>query len=73
MNIYCFRSKHRQPILVPARGDFLYQCELTLHGAGPFEFGMDLYVADPDTRTVTLTVRGVGIAPEGSKHGKPAS
>jgi hypothetical protein len=73
VNIYCFRSKHPQQISVPAGGDFLYQCELTIHGAGSFDFGMDLYLADPDLRTVTLTVRGVGIASKGSKHDKPTS
>jgi len=34
---------------------------------------MDLHLADPDIRTVTLTVRGVGIALKGPKNDKPSS
>ena len=73
MNVYCFRSKHRKQIIVPAGGSFLFPCELTIHGKGPFEFGMGLYFADPIFRTVPVTVRGVGIAPESSTNDKPSS
>lgn len=73
MNVYCFRSKHRKPITIPAGGEFLFPCEITIHGEGSFEFGMDLYFADPIFRTVPVTVRGVGIAPRESKNDKPSS
>ena len=73
MNVYCFRSKHRHQIIVPPGTDFLFPCVVTIHGEGPFEFGMDLYFADPDFRTVPVTVRGVGIAPRESKNDKPPS
>jgi hypothetical protein len=32
---------------------------------------MDLFLADPDIRTETVTVRGVGIALESSTNDKP--
>jgi hypothetical protein len=42
-----------------------YQVVLTILKPEPFESGMALYLEDNGIREVTLTVRGVGVAPEG--------
>lgn len=58
--------------MIPGGDTFLYQCELTIHRRGSFEVGMDLFVADPNIRTVTVKVRGVGIPSRESRNDKPS-
>lgn len=51
---------------------FEYTCELSVKKPGPFEAPMTLFLEDNGIREVTLTVRGVGVAPEG-KSDAPAA
>jgi hypothetical protein len=65
----CFDSKHSTQIVIPAGETFTYECELSVGQARPFEAKIDLYLEDNGLRTVTLTVRGVGVAPGGKADG----
>ncbi len=58
---------------IPAGQTVEYPCELTVHKPGPFESEMVLFLEDNGIREVTLTVRGVGVAPEGKTNDPPAN
>lgn len=59
--------------MIPAGGTVEYPCELTVKGPGPFEAEIVLFLEDNGIREVTLTVRGVGVAPEGKTDAPPAN
>ncbi|HET6575837.1 MAG TPA: hypothetical protein VFG68_19705 [Fimbriiglobus sp.] len=46
---------------------------MTVKRPGPFEAAIVLYLEDNGIREVTLSVRGVGTAPEGKTHAPPAT
>jgi hypothetical protein len=48
-----------------------YACAIHVGKAGPFSATIDLYVIDPDLRTLELSVRGVGVATERPADEKP--
>jgi hypothetical protein len=65
--------KTDKPIVVPPGGTATCSVQFTVHGAGPFEDCFKLFLQDKGIRTVTVTVKGIGIAPGGSKHDIPTS
>jgi hypothetical protein len=61
----CFGPKVEGPVAVPPGETVAYACEFEVAGAGPFEFPIVLCLADGCIREVEMTLRGVGVAPEG--------
>jgi hypothetical protein len=60
---FCFRSiDGPEPVLVSAGSTVEYSWLLSVPDVGPFEGQVPLYVDDGGLRTITLTVRGKGVA-----------
>ena len=59
----CFSSKHHEQVAVGPGETFAYHCKLSVVAAGRFEAAIGLFLEDNGIREVSLTVRGVGVAP----------
>lgn len=59
----CVGPKAQQQVEVEPGATQTYVCYIRVKSAGPFEAPITLYLDDDGLREVTLTVRGVGVAP----------
>ena len=53
-----FGAKHPLPSEIPARTAERLSCVVEPQGPGPFSGQLHLFVADPNTREIVLTVQG---------------
>jgi hypothetical protein len=65
----CIGSGQPLDATIAANSSYNLICELHVQSLGPFESSLDVYLDDFGLRTVTLTVRGVGIAPGSAING----
>jgi hypothetical protein len=65
----CIGSGQPLDATIAANSSYNLICELHVQAVGPFESSLDVYLDDFGLRTVTLTVRGVGIAPGSAING----
>jgi hypothetical protein len=49
--------------VIPAGVTFNYECKLSVENPGPFEAQLNIHLEENGIRTVTITVRGVAVAP----------
>jgi len=61
----CMDAKSNEQITIAPGETIEYQCDYDVYKPGPFELKLDVFLEDNGIRTVTLTVRGVGVAAGG--------
>ncbi|HXD86290.1 MAG TPA: hypothetical protein VN641_07340, partial [Urbifossiella sp.] len=65
----CLGSGQPLNATIAAHSSYSLRCELHVQVVGPFESSFDVYLDDAGLRTVTLTVRGIGVASRNAING----